>query len=71
MTNPREMSWVVTSDQPELDPQITSDAAAAQASLTEKLAVLRSLDEPFPDAAVPMDADIWIAWASSTSDQPT
>ena len=47
---------------------ILAAAVAAQATLSEKLAALRSLDEPFPSSAGPAAGDRWISDAGPASD---
>ncbi len=53
--------WTVTGGGAEIPEEILTAAAAAQATLGDKLAALRALSEPFPDTVGPAAADNWIS----------
>ena len=53
--------WTVTEGAAALPEEILAAAVAAQATLSEKLAALRSLNEPFPSSAGPAATDRWIS----------
>lgn len=64
--------WTVTDGSAEIPEEILAAAAAAQATLGDKLATLRSLSEPFPNTVGPASGDRWIsdpgppkAWTAS------
>ena len=57
--------WVVVHEGPEIPEDVLASAAAAQATLGEKLAALRSLSEPFPDTVGPAAGDRWVADAAA------
>ena len=54
-------NWPVTGGATEIPERILAAAAAAQATLGDKLAALRALDEPFPDTVGPAAADRWVS----------
>ena len=58
-------SWVVVHEGPEIPEDVLALASAAQATLGEKLAALRSLSEPFPDTVGPAAGDRWVADAAT------
>ena len=45
--------------------ELLASAAAAQATLGEKFAALRSLSEPFPDTVGPAACDLWVSDAAA------
>ena len=55
--------WTVTDGSAEIPREILAAATAAQATLGDKLAALRSLSESFPDTVGPAAADDWISGA--------
>ena len=64
--------WTVTDGAAAIPEEVLAAAAAAQATLSDKLAALRSLSEPFPETVGPAAGDRWIfdaepqeAWAAS------
>ena len=61
--------WPVTGGVTEIPEQILAAAAAAQATLGDKLAALRSLSEPFPDTVGPAAADRWVSDAVPDADR--
>lgn len=71
MKRPQKETWVVTIDQAQISADMVVEAAAAQASLAEKLAQFRGLDEPFPAAVVPMDTNRWIETGGDPNPSPT
>ena len=60
MTERQVSSWVVTAEQADLPDQVVEEAVGVQATLADKLSILRSIAEPFPAATTPMDADRWV-----------
>ena len=56
--------WAIVHEGPEIPEEVLVSAAAAQATLSEKLAALRSLSEPFPDTVGPAVSDRWVADAA-------
>ena len=56
-------NWPVTGGATEIPERILAAAAAAQATLGDKLAALRSLSESFPETVGPAAADRWISGA--------
>lgn len=54
-----DSGWVVR-DELDLPDQIVRAATDAQATLSDKLAALRDLAEPFPNGTDPAAADRWI-----------
>ena len=61
--------WTVADGGAEIPEEILAAAAAAQATLGDKLAALRSLNEPFPHTVGPAAADRWISDAGPPKDQ--
>ena len=59
--------WTVTEGAAAIPEGILAAAAAAQATLSEKLAALRSLNEPFPSSVGPAATDRWISDAGPAS----
>ena len=55
--------WAVTEGAVAIPEEVLAAAVAAQATLDEKLAALRSLSEPFPETVGPAAADRWISGA--------
>ncbi len=55
--------WTVTDGSADIPAEILAAAAAAQATLGDKLAALRALDEPFPETVGPAAADRRISGA--------
>ncbi len=53
--------WAVTAGSVEIPEDLLASAAAAQATLGDKLAALRSLGEPFPETVGPAAGDRWIS----------
>ena len=49
--------WVVVGGAPDIPEELLASAAAGQASLSDKLAALRSLNEPFPHTVGPAACD--------------
>ncbi|MDE0495602.1 MAG: amidase [Acidimicrobiaceae bacterium] len=67
--------WTVTDGGAAIPEEILAEAAAAQATLGDKLAALRSLSEPFPETVGPAAADRWISdteprTPSGTTEEP-
>lgn len=60
-------NWTVTDGSAEIPAEILASAAAAQATLGDKLAALRSLVEPFPDTVGPAASDYWTSDAGTAS----
>ena len=60
--------WTVTDGIADIPEQILATAAAAQATLGEKLAVLRSLGEPIVGTVGPAAADRWISRSGTGPD---
>ncbi len=56
--------WVVVDEGPIPD-ELLASAAAAQSTLGEKLAALRSLSEPFPETVGPAAFDLWVSDAAA------
>ena len=57
--------WTVTDGSAEIPEEILAAAAAAQATLGDKLAALRSLSEPFPNTVGPAAGDRWMFHADT------
>ena len=62
-----DRDWTVTDGSAEIPREILAAAAASQATLSDKLAALRSLSEPFPNTVGPAAADRWISGAELPS----
>ncbi len=60
-------NWAVIDRSAEIPAEILAAAAAAQATLGDKLAALRALSEPFGDTVGPAAADRWISDADPDS----
>ena len=60
-------NWPVTGGATEIPERILAAAAAAQATLGDKLAALRALTEPFPETVGPAAADRWVSDADPDS----
>jgi len=58
--------WTVTDGSAGIPTEILAAAAAAQATLGDKLAALRSLSEPFPNTVGPAVSDRWMSDADTT-----
>ena len=54
-------NWTVTDGTAAIPEEVLAEAVAAQATLSDKLAALRSLSEPFPDTLGPAAGDRWIS----------
>ena len=54
-------AWALTADGLEIPDELLAAAEAAQATLGEKLAALRSLSEPFPETVGPAACDLWVS----------
>ena len=57
--------WVVVHEGPAIPEDVLALASAAQATLGEKFAALRSLSEPFPDTVGPAACDLWVSDAAA------
>ena len=54
-------NWTVTDGAVAIPERVLAAAAAAQATLSDKLAALRALSEPFPESVGPAAGDRWIS----------
>ena len=54
-------AWALTASGLEIPDELLAAAEAAQATLGEKLAALRSLSEPFPETVGPAACDLWVS----------
>ena len=55
------VDWTVTEGAAAIPEEVLAAAAAGQATLSDKLAALRSLSEPFPETVGPAASDQWIS----------
>ncbi|MCY4663184.1 MAG: amidase, partial [Acidimicrobiaceae bacterium] len=62
--------WTVTDGTAAIPEGVLAAAAAAQATLSDKLAALRALSEPFPESVGPAAGDRWISDPEPTPAAP-